>query len=118
MGISNTHDYDQLFDPFGKLPTIFFCGSSPLLSSQSQQHRDINTEPELDVYGPCYTPLAELLNSGMCMSDISGPTFDDGHRSPREPYLTWISERQIPLSKEFVHHLPPDLRLTSTDLPP
>jgi len=38
------------------------------------------------------------------MSDTSAPTFDYGHGSPREPYPAWTSERQIPLSKEFVHH--------------
>lgn len=32
-GVGNTHDYDQPFDPYGKLPTISFCGSSPLLPS-------------------------------------------------------------------------------------
>lgn len=115
-GVGNTHDYDQPFDPYGKLPAIFFCGSSPLLPFQGQRHRDTDTESELDVYGQRYAPSAESLNPGTRMSDISAPTFDYGHGSTREPYPAWTSERQIPLSKEFVHPSLADLCLASIDL--
>ena len=50
------------------------------------------------------------------MSDASGPTFDYGHGSTMEPYPAWTSERQIPLSKEFVTAPSLTLCLVSADL--
>lgn len=103
-GAGTAHDYDQPFDPYGNR-----CFSLPLSPSAhlfshllGHRHRDTDTESELDAYAQRYAPSAESLNPGM-RSDASAPTFDFGH-GPREPYPAWTSERQIPLSKEFVHH--------------
>ena len=64
---------------------------------------DTDTESEQDVYNRNYAPSAESLNPNFRsgVSDISN-TYEYGGPGVREPYPAWTSERQIPLSKEYV----------------
>lgn len=62
---------------------------------------DTDTESEQDVYPERYQ-ASESYHPGN-QSVISDGTYDYAQASSvREPYPAWTSERQIPLSKEYV----------------
>lgn len=102
------YDNNQNYDPYCKHFSLVFCTRCPRLTRACvANHRrgDTDTESEQDVYNRNYAPSAESLNPGFRsgVSDISNPTVDYGAAGVREPYPAWTSERQIPLSKEYVY---------------
>ncbi|TFY54630.1 hypothetical protein EVJ58_g8746 [Rhodofomes roseus] len=85
------YDHHGAYDPYGPQP---------------------DTDSEAEVYGAKYAPSAESLGPPrMGMSEASTPTYIDstGVAGAREPYPSWGSERQIPLSKEEIEDIFLDL---------
>lgn len=93
------------------LPASLSQSQKPVLSSAAPQ----DTDSDGDVYAQRYAPSAESLGppgvGRMGNSDSSTPTFVDygGPAGAREPYPSWIVERQIPLSKEEIEDIFLDL---------
>ena len=71
-----------------------------ILKPAGHRRVDTDTESEQDVYPERYTP-SESYHPGP-QSVLSDGTYDYAQASVREPYPAWTSERQIPLSKEYV----------------
>lgn len=103
------YDHHGAYDPYGEslwllnLPWAFF-------SHSRAQGPQPDTDSEADVYPAKYAPSAESLPPPrMGMSEASTPTFIDSAAGTREPYPSWSSERQIPLSKEEIEDIFLDL---------
>ena len=92
-------------------PTSLSHSREPVLSCAAPQ----DTDSDGDVYGQRYAPSAESLGppgvGRMGVSESSTPTFVDygGLAGAREPYPSWVVERQIPLSKEEIEDIFLDL---------
>lgn len=115
---SNAHimepGYDERnppYDYYRKCSPTLSQSQEPVLSSAAPQ----DTDSDGDVYAQRYAPSAESLGppgvGRMGNSDSSTPTFVDygGPAGAREPYPSWIVERQIPLSKEEIEDIFLDL---------
>ncbi|KAF8740913.1 hypothetical protein AX14_006661 [Amanita brunnescens Koide BX004] len=108
---------------YGRRDTYASDSSNAHIMEPSYDERNPNydyyppqdTDSDGDVYGQRYAPSAESLGppgvGRMGVSESSTPTFVDygGLAGAREPYPSWVVERQIPLSKEEIEDIFLDL---------